>query len=588
MARSAFICFLTIIIFLKSPAQEKIEWINYQTLESIGFYQNLGLTKEKKNIGLIFTNNTNFTKQIILKVNNPHVNDIYLYKINGDTLYHTGDHKKFNTRPIIYWDFALPISLQKQSTDSLILSLDKKGENLTYFLEIQSPENFDKFKTRDTFMYGMMLSFSIFLTLIFFILGVVKKDLSNIIFSIFILITAFSILNSAGLGFQFIWPSSPWFQNFSRTLFAAFSMVSFIQYMYTSQKNNLRKIEKTFLKFCIGFFIFRVIYIAVNKDIYYVPNLKLFLLYLNASIIIGIMVILLVLLVRNIILFKEKLNNLGLLVFFLFPFKEGLRQIGIDVEPHPEYDEYITTLYYLFPIALISLSNIQNYRKDKKAKTIQALENAHKKDLEITEKILNAQEYERSSIGKNIHDQVGGLLSVLKVKAQILKRKKQDQEITEELDHMINTINNCNDELHNIVDDLIPPELAKNNISDTIRNRIEMLSSSTEIIFKFESNINHIIDETISLNIYRIICELTTNSIRHASCTEIYIELTEKADHYSIRYIDNGIGLNIGASDIKHGIKNIRSRIDFLSGKIDLYAEAGKTEFIIEIPIAQI
>lgn len=300
------------------------------------------------------------------------------------------------------------------------------------------------------------------------------------------------------------------------------------------------------------------------------------------------MIILLVLLVRNIILFKEKLNNLGLLVFFLFPFKEGLRQLGIDVEPHPEYDEYITTLYYLFPIALISLSNVQAYRKDKKAKTIQELENAHKKDLEITEKILNVQEYERSSIGKNIHDQVGGLLSVLKVKAQILKRKKQDEEITEELDHMINIINTCNDELHNIVDDLIPPELAQNNLSDTIRNRIEMLSNSTEITFKFESNINYVIDEIISLNIYRIICELTTNSIRHASCNEIYIELIEKVDHYSIRYIDNGIGLNIGASDIKHGIKNIRSRIDFLSGKIDLIAEAGKTEFIIEIPIAQI
>jgi signal transduction histidine kinase len=588
MARLVFFCFLLIFIFLNSSAQDKIEWINYQTLESSGFYQNLGLTKEKKNIGLIFTNNTNFTKQFILKVNNPHVNDIYLYKINGDTIYHTGDHKKFYTRPIIYWDYALPITLPKKSTDSIVLSLDKRGENLTYFLEIQSPEMFDKFKTRDTFMYGMLLSFSIFFTLIFFILGIVKKDSTNIIFSIFIFISAFSILNSAGLGFQFIWPSSPWFQNFSRTLFAAFSMVSFIQYMYTAQKINLKKIEKIFLKFGIGFFIFRVIYIAVNKEIYYVPNLKLFLLYLNASIIICIMIILLVLLVRNIILFKEKLNNLGLLVFFLFPFKEGLRQLGIDVEPHPEYDEYITTLYYLFPIALISLSNVQTYRKDKKATTIQALENAHKKDLEITEKILNAQEYERSSIGKNIHDQVGGLLSILKVKAQILKRKKQDEEITEELDHMINILNVCNDELHNIVDDLIPPELANNKLSDTIRNRIEMFSSSTEIIFNFKSNINHVIDETISLNIYRIICELTTNSIRHSGCSEIHIELMENINHYYIRYLDNGIGLNIGASDIKHGIKNIRSRIDFLSGKIDLNAEAGKTEFIIEIPIAKI
>jgi len=588
MGRLVFFCFLSIFIFLKSPAQEKIEWINYQTLESSGLYQNLGLTKEKKNFGLIFTNNTNFTKQFILKINNPHINDIYLYKINGDTIYHTGDHIKFYTRPIIYWDFALPITLPKNSTDSIILSLDKRGENLTYFLEIQSPEMFDKFKTRDTFMYGMMLSFSIFFFLIFFILGVVKKDSSNIIFSSFILITAFSILNSAGLGFQFIWPSSPWFQNFSRTLFAGFSMVSFIQYMYSAQKRNLKKFEKTFLKFCIGFFIFRVIYIAVNKEIYYFPNLKLFLLYLNASIVIGIMVILLVLLVRNIILFKEKLNNLGLLVFFLFPFKEGLRQLGIDAEPHPEFDEYITALYYLFPIAIISLSNIQNYRKDKKAKTIQALEDAHKKDIEITEKILNAQEYERSSIGKNIHDQVGGLLSVLKVKAQMLKRKKQDQEITVELDQMINIINTCNDELHNIVDDLIPPELAQNNISDTIRNRIEILSSSTDIIFNFKSNINHVIDENISLNIYRIICELTTNSIRHSGCSEIHIELIENVNHYSIRFLDNGIGLNIGASNIKHGIKNIRSRIDFLSGKIDLNAEAGKTEFFIEIPIAQI
>jgi signal transduction histidine kinase len=588
MTRTAFTCILTFLLVFKSIGQEQMQWINAKTIETSGIYQNLGLTKQKKNIGFVFENNTNFTKQFILKINNPHINDIYLYKINGDTIYNTGDHKKFYNRPIIYWDFAFPITLQKKSTDSIVLSLDKRGENLTYFLEIQSPKKFDEFKTRDTFMYGMMLSFSIFFTLIFFILGIIKKDLSNIIFSIFILITAFSILNSAGLGFQFLWPSFPWFQNFSKTLFAAFSMVSFIQYMYTAQKSNLRKIEKTFLKFCIGFFILRVIYIAVNKEIYYVPNLKLFLLYINASIIIGIMVILLVLLVRNIILFKEKLNNLGLLVFFLFPFKEGLRQLGIDIEPHPEYDEYITTLYYLFPIGLISLSNVQTYRKDKKAKTIQALENAHKKDLEITEKILNAQEYERSSIGKNIHDQVGGLLSVLKVKAEILKRKKQDEEITEELDHMINILNVCNDELHNIVDDLIPPELANNKLSDTIRNRIEMFRSSTEIIFYFKSNINHVIDETISLNIYRIICELTTNSIRHSGCTEIHIELMERGNNYSIHFLDNGIGLNIGASDIKHGIKNIRSRIDFLSGKIDLNAEAGKTEFIIEIPIAQL
>jgi signal transduction histidine kinase len=334
----------------------------------------------------------------------------------------------------------------------------------------------------------------------------------------------------------------------------------------------------------MGFFVLRVIYIIVNQEIYYFPNIKLALLFLNASIIMSIMLILLILLIRNIVLFKEKLNNLGLLVFFLFPFKEGLRQVGIDIEPHPEFDEYITAIYYLFPIGLISLSNIQEYRINKKLKTTEDLEKAHKKNIEMTEKILNAQEYERSSIGKNIHDQVGGLLSVVKVKAQILKRKRQDEEMHKELDQIINVLNVCSDELHNIIDDLVPPELTNNKLSDIINNRIEMLHNSTEINFDVEMNIDESIDETISLNIYRIICELTANSIRHACCSEIYIELAAFKNQYYIRYVDNGIGINIGSQNFNHGIKNIQSRVDYLSGKIDLITEPGKTEYVIRIP----
>jgi signal transduction histidine kinase len=584
MARALFILIISILFAKSSNGQEKINWINQQMLESKGYYQNLGLTKANKNIGLVFKNSTNTSKQLILKINNPHINDIYLYKKNGDTLYHTGDHQPFLTRPIVFWDFAFPFEVKKEHTDSLILSIDKAGENLTYFLEILTPQNFDLIKTRDTFMYGMVLSFSIFFTLIFLILGIVKKQVSNIIFSGFIFLSAISILNSAGLGFQFLWPSFPWVQNFSRTLFSAFSMVAFIQYMFTVQKKNLGKGTKIFLKCCMGFFVLRVIYIIVNQEIYYFPNIKLALLFLNASIIMSIMLILLILLIRNIVLFKEKLNNLGLLVFFLFPFKEGLRQVGIDIEPHPEFDEYITAIYYLFPIGLISLSNIQEYRINKKLKTTEDLEKAHKKNIEMTEKILNAQEYERSSIGKNIHDQVGGLLSVVKVKAQILKRKRQDEEMHKELDQIINVLNVCSDELHNIIDDLVPPELTNNKLSDIINNRIEMLHNSTEINFDVEMNIDESIDETISLNIYRIICELTANSIRHACCSEIYIELAAFKNQYYIRYVDNGIGINIGSQNFNHGIKNIQSRVDYLSGKIDLITEPGKTEYVIRIP----
>lgn len=587
MARSLFILIISILFARSSNGQEKVDWINSTLIETSGYYQNIGLTKVRKNIGLALKNSSNTSKQLILKINNPHINYLYLYTKKGDTLYRTGDHQNFSTRPILFWDFAFPIEVKKEHTDSLILSIDKAGENLTYFLEILTPKEFDVIKTRDTFMYGMVLSFSIIISLIFLILGIVKKQTPNIIFAAFIFISVFSILNSAGLGFQFLWPSLPWIQNFSRTLFSGLSMVAFIQYMYTVQKKNLGKVTKGFLKFCMGFFMLKVIYITFNQQIYYFANLKLVLLYINASIILSIMLILLFLLIRNIIVFKEKLNNFGLLVFFLFPFKEGLRQLGIDIEPHPEFDEYITAIYFLFPIGIISLSNIQEYRNNKKLKTIEDLEKAHKKDIEMTEKILDAQEYERSSIGKNIHDQVGGLLAVIKVKAQILKRKKQDEEVDTEIDQIINIVNVCSNELHNIVDDLVPPEFTNSNLAESIKNRIHMFQNSTEINFTFESNIENLNDQTTSLNIYRIICELTANSIKHSKCSEICIELKSQANQYLIRYYDNGVGINIGAANIKHGIKNIRSRIEFLAGKIDLNSEPGKTEYLIEIPKTQ-
>ena len=252
MTRTAFTFILSILLLFKSIGQDKIQWINAKKLETAGIYQNLGLTKGEKNIGLIFENDSNFSKELILKLNNPHINYIYLYRKNGDTIYQTGDHKQFNTRPIIFWDFALPIIVEKNRVDSLVLSVNKAGENLTYFLEILTPEEFDNIKTRDTFMYGMVLSFSIFFTLIFLILGIIKNQVPNIIFSVFIVISAFSILNSAGLGFQFLWPSFPWIQNFSRTLFAGLSMVAFIQYMYTVQKKKSRKKHKKIFKILHG------------------------------------------------------------------------------------------------------------------------------------------------------------------------------------------------------------------------------------------------------------------------------------------------------------------------------------------------
>ena len=117
MARSMFISIILIMFFLYAKGQEKTDWIKSQVLEASGYYENLGLTKEKKSVGIIFENTSKAAKRFILKVNNPHVNHLYLYSKNGDTIYNTGDHINFSSRPIVFWDFAFPIEVKSNSKD---------------------------------------------------------------------------------------------------------------------------------------------------------------------------------------------------------------------------------------------------------------------------------------------------------------------------------------------------------------------------------------------------------------------------------------------------------------------------------------
>ena len=282
---------------------------------------------------------------------------------------------------------------------------------------------------------------------------------------------------------------------------------------------------------------------------------------------------------------KYQLQSIGFIIYFIYVFNEGLKQIAIDIAPNPEFDHYSSFFYYLLPIGLISFANVQNYRQNKKRKTEIEIENAHKRDIEISEKIFDAQEYEKSTIGKNIHDQVGGLISIVKIKLEILKTKKQNESITNEMEQLIQILHTCSDELHNIVDDLVPPEFNNNSLVTIIKNRLQLFQNATEIDFSLTSNFDDPIDENISLIVYRIICELITNAIRHSNCTNVFIEINKKEDYLYLKFRDNGIGFKTISMNNNHGIKNIQSRVNFLAGKLKLESSPGNTEYNIEIPL---
>ena len=277
------------------------------------------------------------------------------------------------------------------------------------------------------------------------------------------------------------------------------------------------------------------------------------------------------------------LDTFGFIVYFAYLLKLALRQNNLDFILTERFHGFAYPLMQTITIGIFSVSNYMKYRNDRREKLEQENTLAIEREKELAETIIAVQENERETIGRNIHDQVGGLLAAAKVKLQTVKLRKDELQLNNEIDDIINIINRSSAEIYQIIDELVPPVIQGENLSSIINSRVEILKNSTNIEFKIDIQ-PVFLEQKMILKLYRILSELITNSIKHAKCKHISIQFTQRETGYILDYIDDGIGFDNHVSR-NHGIYNIESRVKYLEGTIDFFSVPGKTHYIIQIPL---
>jgi signal transduction histidine kinase len=86
------------------------------------------------------------------------------------------------------------------------------------------------------------------------------------------------------------------------------------------------------------------------------------------------------------------------------------------------------------------------------------------------------------------------------------------------------------------------------------------------------------LDKTTEIIVYRIVQELLNNILKHAGASEAFIQLIKENDRLNVVVEDNGKGFDTNLLDKNKGAgwTNIRSRIEYLKGELDVHSEAGK------------
>jgi two-component system sensor histidine kinase UhpB len=208
------------------------------------------------------------------------------------------------------------------------------------------------------------------------------------------------------------------------------------------------------------------------------------------------------------------------------------------------------------------------------------------KQRQITEAVLNAQEKERTEIGKELHDNVNQILGATNL---YINTAMTEEDIRQELlERSSLYISNAINEIRKISKSLITPGLREIGLIESVEDIIEDVKMAKYMNIKLD--ISHFseeeIDDSRKLTLFRIIQEQLNNIIKHARATEILIRLAIDGRNILLTVTDDGVGFDTSRHRKGVGITNITSRVELFNGKVNILSKpGGGCKLSVSIPL---
>ena len=217
----------------------------------------------------------------------------------------------------------------------------------------------------------------------------------------------------------------------------------------------------------------------------------------------------------------------------------------------------------------------------------------------LSARLQSAREAERTHIAREIHDELGGALTALKMDvSKVLSsyrsgREEQDRMdfIDDRLSGAMTLIDRTMESIRRIATELRPPILDELGIVAAIEWQIEEFQKRFGIRCDLKNQwaVTLAPDQAVSTALFRIFQEMLTNVARHSEATAVVVQLSYDADHLSLCVSDNGRGITEGERRNALGLLGMQERAGIFGGRVDIRSAAGKgTVANMRIPLTKV
>ena len=200
---------------------------------------------------------------------------------------------------------------------------------------------------------------------------------------------------------------------------------------------------------------------------------------------------------------------------------------------------------------------------------------------------ITTLEKERKRIAGDLHDEIGPLLSA--VKLQITHLESADDHQKKLVEKSSQYIDDVIKRMREISNDLLPSILVRRGLAVATEDFLNKLKTGTTTQITYELTLNERLPLDMEINIYRIIQEITHNMLKHSKAGKFKVELQMADGKVRLATADDGIGFTEEVKWKKEsglGLLNLHSRTEVLGGEFFSQSAPGKgTQYLFEIPL---
>lgn len=230
----------------------------------------------------------------------------------------------------------------------------------------------------------------------------------------------------------------------------------------------------------------------------------------------------------------------------------------------------LSLLILLLNLATLAVVGLHQWRSRKSIKF---------QPQELADRLLQVQENERHRLSRELHDDIGQLLTAAKLQSEWLQRRLPP-ELQDQCTALCNTLNETLAKVRDVSAILNPRQLASLGLEASLRAHLLKTLENTQVCWSLECQQRLAgIPEEMAVAAFRITQEAVTNMLRHAQAHNVLVRLQRLPEGLSLMICDDGVGFSPAVDpgrEGQRGMAGMYERLDQLGGTLSVSSRPGK------------